>query len=81
MLEKFFKQVSLSPLGLEEPKTDRRGIHFDDGGFMPCTDDEDICDFGSGDSGGTVGGGSSGGRGGGASSPPDHEARYGDVSK
>ena len=46
---------------------------------MPCTDDEDICDFGSGDNSG-IGGGSLGGRGG-ASSPPDHEARYGDVSK
>jgi len=24
------------------------GIHFNEGGFMPCEDDEDLCDFGSG---------------------------------
>ena len=27
-----------------------RGVYFAGGGFMPCDDDEDICDFGSGDS-------------------------------
>jgi len=25
-----------------------RGVYFAGGGFMPCDDDEDICDFGSG---------------------------------
>jgi len=25
-------------------------VYFAGGGFMPCDDDEDICDFGSGDS-------------------------------
>ena len=24
------------------------GIRFKEGGFMPCDDDEDLCDFGSG---------------------------------
>lgn len=27
-----------------------RGVYFAGGGFMPCDDDEDICDFGSGES-------------------------------
>jgi len=27
-----------------------KGVYFDGGGYMPCGDDEDICDFGSGDS-------------------------------
>ena len=26
------------------------GVYFDGGGFMPCDDDEDICENGSGDS-------------------------------
>ena len=25
-----------------------RGVYFAGGGFMPCDDDEDICDYGSG---------------------------------
>ena len=46
--------------GLEEPKT-VRGVSFPEGGFMPCADDEDICDMGSGDSSysGGIGGGTS----------------------
>ena len=32
------------------------GIRFKEGGFMPCDDDEDLCDFG-GSGGGEGGGG------------------------
>ena len=32
------------------------GIRFKEGGFMPCDDDEDLCDIGSGNGDGGVGG-------------------------
>ena len=32
----------------DPPRQQVSGIRFKEGGFMPCDDDEDMCDFGSG---------------------------------
>ena len=41
----------------EDSSRQLSGIRFKEGGFMPCDDDEDLCDIGSGNGDGADGGG------------------------
>ena len=52
----------LSKNGQDSSMRQLSGIRFKEGGFMPCDDDEDLCDIGSGN--GDLGMGAGGGEGG-----------------